>query len=375
MPVRRSAHSATARIRHILVAIAAASIVSLPAYGQTPADPAWELYADAFEAYLQHEEADAFRLLKRLEETYPGHPAAARARSLIAQRDRTRVQEEAEAARRRAVAPRDLAGVLRNESTSSLARAELTILQTLNGIAAGVEICSIAQCASSQMTILSAMLGGGLGLGGSLWLTRDGITQGHTLALNSGTAWGAFHGASLTFILDPGPRASPALLLGGQLGGLLVGHLAYETLRPGAGDVSLVNSGGIWGAMFALLVLNATEASVSDAVWWGSILGMADVGMVAAGLLASRMPMSRGRTLVIDAGGIVGLLFGFGVEYLISGKADGAFFAAGAVGMVGGLTAATMLSKEWDLALLPAGTAFHVIPTDGGARLALAGTF
>lgn len=325
-------------------------------------DEAWSLYADAYEATLEGEPAEAERLLEQLRQRFPGHEATKRGeRALSLSRKTTG---------RSALAPGELGEFLRNEEPIPLARAELAILQTFNGIAAGLEVCGLLECDDARPFVVSAMLGGGVGLAGSLYLSRGGITQGHTLAVNSGATWGAVHAGLLSLSLSTTTRTSSGMLLAGQLGGTALGHYLWGALKPGAGDVSLMNSGAIWALVLNVLIQSAAQVNLSSGAYFGAMIAAVDIGLIGGGLLASYMPMSRSRTLVIDAGGILGMLLGFAIDTLVGGTrpSDRSFFGLGAVGAVGGLVGATLLTRNWDLDELPPAQ-LSVLPTEGGATL------
>jgi len=94
------------------------------------------------------------------------------------------------------------------------------------------------------------------------------------------------------------------LLLGGQLLGIGAGRLAWTELRPSAGDVALASSVGLWsGVVAALLIAEADTYGPT----MGTLLFCSDVGLIAGGLIASSAPMSRGRTLLLDADGLLGM--------------------------------------------------------------------
>lgn len=267
--------------------------------------------------------------------------------------------------------PRSLVDFLRHEKPTSLARAELTFFQTINGLGVGIETCLMFDCSDARAGVLSAMLGGGIGAGGALWFSADGITPGHALAINSGSAWGFWHGIALLNALNVNGTRGAGLLAGSQVLGTLLGHLAWTAFPVGAGDVSLANSGGIWAGLLTLEIDTIIGGNRSDAALWGSLLAGSDVGLVGGALLSRVVPMSRGRTFVLDAGGVLGGLVGMGIQFLVTGNANSsrAVASSAAVGMLAGLGTAAYLSRDWDLKDVP--VALGVTPTRGGAMLTM----
>lgn len=339
--------------------VLACLLILLPlAVSAEPLEEPWRLYADAWEASLRGEATKRDALLDELRARFPTHEAAERAataQSLLPPPSDTRTGHG------------DLARILRDESVQPIARGELVMIQTLAGIAGGLEVCGALECVDVRQNVVAALLGGGAGFGASLYLSHDGMTPGHTLATNSGTLWGAANAGLLSLALGSNARWTSGLLLGGQLGGTALGHFVWSKFEPGAGDVALANSGGMWTLALTFLIQNATGVSLSDSGRYGSLLAALDVGLVAGGLLSNYLPMSRSRSLVIDAGGIVGMLVGFAAATLIESGApsERLLSGLGAIGATGGLLAAGFFTTEWDFDVL-AGARFALAPTDGG---------
>ena len=378
-------------MRIILVLLLCVSAVALAQPSRAPVTAtasadAWKLYDEAFADAVAGKETDALAMLAYLRSEHPGSAAAALGaeleRFLAAKRtgkltlmdplSRQLLTERLEApaplpgAVANAPAPGELS---RDEQPSSMARAELTFWQTIDGVGLGIELCALVECNDARPEILSAMAGGGLGAGLALYLSRDGIKPGQTLALDSGAGWGFWNGLALSQIFELQGRAVPAVLMGAQLGGLALGHLAWMAFPVGSGDVSLANSGGIWGGVVAAFVLNAAAPNATSKGVYITLLAASDVGLIGGALLSRVYPMSRGRTLVLDSGGLLGMLFGLGVDVLAQGDQVGKtpFYVAGAVGTVVGIGGAAYLTRHWDLPAPPVQLGFA--PTQGGAML------
>jgi hypothetical protein len=137
-----------------------------------------------------------------------------------------------------------------------------------------------------------------------------------------------------------------------------------------------VNTAGIWAGIYTLMTLYVSGASGSASGLFGALLVASDVGLVAGGLLARQFPMSRGRTLLLDAGGILGGLLGLGT-YVIAVPNDFGRGTVGAVlaGSLTGMAAAALLSRDWDAPLLGQ-VQVGVAPTQyGGSQLLVTGRF
>jgi len=255
-------------------------------------------------------------------------------------------------------------------------RAELALYQTLHGAWLGVGIAEVADLSDSKLVALLAVAGAGAGLGGSLVLSRDvAMSTGRADAIDSATSWGTFNGALVAGIAGASSRTGVGSALAGGLGGLFLTAAATSVRAPGAGDVAVVNSGGIWGlaaggCLIALVDPSSTGARIIALV-------AADAGLITMALLAPRLEVSRGRSLLIDAGGVVGVLAGLTVPVLAGSDDRRVYAVAGLAGMAGGLGLTAWLSRDWDaeerggLALAPA-----VLPLqDRRLAFGLAGRF
>lgn len=310
---------------------------------------AWGLLERAMNALAARDEDAAKRYLERLHRDYPNHPAADASQGALETLGGTRSSAfpdspDADGG--------DASGAgAAGENNSGIARAELAIFQTINGLAIGAELCGVAQCDDPRLVIGSLAGGAGLGLGLSLYASRNGITPGHVLALNSGTFWGFANGLFLELSLDQSGdlRRLPGLMAAGQLAGLGVGHLAYTRFKPDAGDVALMNSTGFWSGVFMMMINGIVEPE-NPQVFARSTLAAFDLGLVGGAFLAQAYPMSRGRAFVIDAAGLVGSLTGVGAYLFFTngeGESRGALTSA-LVGGGTGLGLATFLTRKWD---------------------------
>ncbi len=363
----------------VFVVVAAETVPAAPQ--RTPAeDPVWSLYEDGFRAAAEGHDAEATAIFERVSREHPEHPAAklaVEAARLLRARSTGRVPPRESAPPKApaapVAAPMDLADRLRSEPTTALARAELSIFQTIHGIAFGVEACLLGDCNDARVGILLAMLGGAGGLAGALLLTERGVTPGQALAVDSGTAWGAWNGVALVNSLSAkaDKHVAIATVMAFQAAGLLGGAFLWDRLRVGAGDVSLANSGGIWAGVLTLLFISAGDFSLSDKQTFLALLVTTDAGVLGASLAATQFPMSRSRTLLMDAGGILGVLFGMGVDVLIEGDSrdHAAFFGSAMAGCVVGLAGALYVTRRWDAPDVPARVSLAPLP--GGALATL----
>jgi hypothetical protein len=220
-------------------------------------------------------------------------------------------------------------------------------VQTLHGIVQGGLLCSLADC-DVRLSVASAILGAGV-VGGGLWaLTEvafDGVRSGQAAAINAGTYWGLWNGVAGTFVIgEDDPRA---LVSGLMLAGTGLGALAAHLWAPDAGQVSMASSVGIWLGAVAGWTMVAAGSQGSAREFFAVELAVSNLGLVGGAVLSRYVKMSRGRTLLIDTGGILGMLLGVGTAFLINDSADAPLGGGLAiVGTLGGLTAGYFLTSD-----------------------------
>lgn len=327
----------------------------------------WAILERALDALAESDEKTARSALEELAAQYPEHPASRLSADALATLQARALQK-----------PKASHHIGRNgEEETNAARAELVAFQTVHGIALGAEFCSALECDDARLYTTMLAVGGGAGLGLSLLASDGGVTPGFATLINSGTLWGAFNGAMLSNALNSGDDIA-AFMAPAQLAGIGVSALLWNQLSPTAGEVSVANSGGIWlGTLTALGQLAVNHDSNSDAIIW-SILGMADLGIVGGALLSQYEPMTRGRALVIDTGGVLGGLVGMGTYVLINPEFNEptGFALSTMAGIVAGLGTSAYLTRHWDA---PdngqISASWGIAPTEEGAVLSLSGQF
>lgn len=357
----------------ILLVLVTLTVLAAPARAGQPegeaeytdASAAPAEYDQAFEALARGDRAEAKRLLAIVAQRGPDDPWGARAIDLIARLGGGGVTTPI---------PRAPDDDFRHEEPTQGARAELALFQTISGLYSGVLFCILADCGSGDSgvpVVLLALAGGSAGLGVSLRLTRGGLHAGHATLINSGTIWGIWNSIALLAIMDADdPQSIAGGLLLGQLGGTGLGLALWPRFHPTAGQVALANTVGTWSLALTAFAQGAffDELDLTADQLFGTMLVVGDLGVVAGGVLASKFATSRGRMLLIDAGGILGTLAGSGTAVLIQGNdiSRDAFFRAMLPGAVIGLGAAAWLTRDWDVPDLPVTTAFVPMPGGGG---------
>jgi hypothetical protein len=284
------------------------------------ADPAWSVYDDAFSHAAEGDPSGAATRLRELEQQWPQHPAAVRAGALV---------RGPEPRRRDPDAP------------DKVARGELVFWSTVGGVFTAANVCVISGCSSQRETaaVYTLSVGGSLAL--ALAASRHGVAQGEAQLYNSAQTWGSWNGLAINKRFARN-SSEAAVALGAQGAGLVAGIGLWRTWHPTQGDVALTNSFLLWSTVLTLWghVIADTAPELSTVVIAG------DLGLVLGALTSTRVKMSRGRTLLIDVGGVLGILGG-GLIAIGTHDTTGAgvsLFAGTAAGL--GLAAAATTS--WD---------------------------
>ena len=386
-----------------LAALLSLSTALLPCHasaaptGSTEQAEAWKQYDLAFSQAAAGQDEAALQALARLQSFFPGTGAAVLGgelqRYLEGRRLGTTSVPPSAALQMRlrdfhppvAGEPPSVAGstaagkryatlfeALHDEAPNNGSRAELVLFQTLNGIAVGLEACALgANSCSSQAIAGATILGGAAGAGLSLLYSSGGVTAGQALAVDSGTGWGAWHaGAAWLLSGANSGQGLAVMLMLGQVGGAVAGHFAWSGLNLSSGDMSLMNSAGLYATAVVALTSIALDARWPGQTWAAALLVAGDAGLVGGYFLSRAYPMSRGRTLVMDAGGLLGGLLGAGVSFLFNLSPAG----GGLVGGLGGVALAGYLTRDWDISSVPLQVGFA--PTQhGGGQLVLSSRF
>lgn len=283
-------------------------------------DPAWNVYDDAFSRAAAGDRGGASARLTELANQWPLHPAAARATQLV-----------------RGSEPRSLDP----DAPDKVARGELVLWSTVGGVFTAANVCVIEGCNSQRTTaaVYTLSVGGSLAL--ALAASRHGVAQGEAQLYNSAQTWGSWNGLAINngFAHDGGEAA---IALGAQGAGLLAGIGLWRTWHPTQGDVALTNSFLLWSTVLTLWghVIADTEPKLSTVVIAG------DLGIVLGALTSTRVKMSRGRTLLIDVGGVLGILGG-GLVAVGTRDTSAAGFSL-FIGTAAGLGIAAAATKNWD---------------------------
>jgi hypothetical protein len=227
-------------------------------------------------------------------------------------------------------------------------RAELAFFGTIYGIWTGVATGILADAEDARVYLALALAGGAGGLTLAILPTRHApMPEGRAQVIESAAIWGSLNGGLIAGLTDAGGREVVGATLGTGLAALGTAVLLTSERSPSSGDVALTNSGGIWGLVAGGLTLAILE-DPSDKTAQGVLLAGADAGLIAMGLVARQVDMSRGRSLLIDAGGLLGTIAGASIPAFANSDNGPVIGASGLAGMATGFAVAAYVTRGWD---------------------------
>jgi hypothetical protein len=281
-------------------------------------DPAWAEYDGAFRDAAAGDVKAARARLTDLTARWPGHPAQRRAAALL---ERLRAREAA----------------------SNVARGELVFWSTLGGVSLAANLCVAIDCSTAREYAGVYTLSIGGALAASLLASQRGIHQGEAQLYNSAQTWGAWN-ALLINDGFPDTSAQASIAIAAQLGGLAAGVGLWQTWRPTQGDVALTNTFLLWGSVMTVWghVIASTTPDLQ------TVIAVGDASLLIGALVSTQVKMSRGRTLLIDIGGVLGAMTGGLVA--LGADSDTAVGVLLMGGTAAGLGIAVAGTLNWDKA-------------------------
>ncbi len=167
---------------------------------------------------------------------------------------------------------------------------------------------------NTGLTGLGVIGGGATGLVGSVFLLPD-VPLGTSNLTVTSTAGGAILGAGASLLFTRRPEVIyPVVGLAAVLAGT-AGYLVGDAIRINVGDAALINSGVVWGSVSGALF--AASFDPGHTVGGGLVLSGLGMGTIGGLLLQSNFSISRTHAVLIDVGGVVGIIGGLALESLV----------------------------------------------------------
>ncbi|HEY0481673.1 MAG TPA: hypothetical protein VGD37_29350 [Kofleriaceae bacterium] len=198
-------------------------------------------------------------------------------------------------------------------ATPQIGRRQLIAFSTAAGAGATASLLYAFQ--NTQLAGLGSLGGGAAGFFGSMFLLPDNLPLGTSNLTVTATAGGAVLGAaaSLVFTRRPDviyPVTGASAVLGGTFG-----YLIGDRTRINVGDAALINSGVVWGSVAGALFAQSFDAG--HTVGGGLLLSGLGMGTVGGLLLQSNFSITRTHAVLIDVGGLIGIIGGLAAESLV----------------------------------------------------------
>lgn len=236
----------------------------------------------------------------------------------------------------------------------AVARRRVTLWSSAYGLLAGLSIAGPTddQGTTRGAAVLVGLLGAGAFGGGSwYYLGKHDLTPGQGQAFLSGGTWGAYTFALLgdavtgigTTSVNEGFKSAA---IGGVVGA--VGGAVYAAkAEPSEGDVSLINSMGMYGTGAGLLLGVAMQPPKGEAYSINGAVGTF-AGLGAGMLMARKYDVSRGRMLRIDLGAAAGVAATWALFYpLVADNSTNNDEQAAGVVSIGAMGLGAYLAWRW----------------------------
>ncbi|HEX7842790.1 MAG TPA: tetratricopeptide repeat protein [Kofleriaceae bacterium] len=242
-----------------------------------------------------------------------------------------------------------------------IGRRQLIAFSTAAG--AGATASLLYAFKDTRLAGLGSFGGGAAGFFGSLFLLPGDLPLGTSNLTVTSTAGGAVLGAGASLLFSGRPEVNyPVAGAVAVLAGT-AGYVVGDRTRISVGDAALINSGVVWGSVAGTLF--AISFNPDHVVAGGLVLSGLGMGTVGGLLLQGNFSITRTHAVLIDVGGVIGIIGGLAAESLVYGQTAQASngmvdshaqehvanYALG--GMAVGLLAAGVLTRNLDDPKIP----------------------
>ena len=233
------------------------------------------------------------------------------------------------------------------------ARRQLIAFATIGGGTATGLLLNISD--DTDIAFFGSLGGMLAGLGGSYFYLPDDVPLGTSNLTITSSLAGGVAAASATLLFTGSDQVAAPVGGAGALLGAGAGYYLGERTKIRPGDAALINSSMTWGTVAGGLFALSFDPPREIAA--GLVLSGLGMGAIGGVLMTSYFDISRTHALLIDVGGIVGILGGLAAESIVyptttASEDDSrtqehiANFALG--GMAVGLVAAGIVTRNLD---------------------------
>lgn len=254
------------------------------------------------------------------------------------------------------------------------ARRQLILYATLGG---GVSSGLLTNAFDDTSIAFYASLGGTVAaLGGSYFYLPDDVPLGTSNLTITASVAGGIAGGSASLLFTGSDQVAAPIGGAGMILGAGAGYYLGERTKIRPGDAALINSSLTWGtvagSLFALSFDPPREISA------GLVLSGLGMGAIGGVLMTSYFDISRTHALLIDVGGVVGILGGLAAESIVYPATAGtegdesrtqehiANFAL--AGMAVGLVGAGILTRNIDAPKIAIQPTINKVTAPNGAQ-------
>ena len=144
---------------------------------------------------------------------------------------------------------------------------------------------------------------------------KHGIDHSRSIAWNSGNIWGMTSGFLLnnSFSDSQDARKTGIAMFSGSALGIMGAHALQNHLPRSSGDWRAINAGGIVGTLFGLSVVDVLR---NEKQVYNTVLISSTLGLCASYMLTNNTSFTKSEGAVITIGTGVGTFLGLGVSYL-----------------------------------------------------------
>jgi len=226
-------------------------------------------------------------------------------------------------------------------------RTELLVFSGYYGVWLGIATPIWLEASSAGAYGLGLILGGPVSLAIAHQLTKDAnVTEGKATMISLGGHLGTWQGIGWSALADMDAKDVVGLGEICGLGGIGAFTLLANKIDFSEGHAALTSSGLQWGAWFGLVIAGIADLEDEDPLR-AMLLGT-NIAILGTGIATRDVKMSEGRVRLINLGGVLGTVFGFGIDLLVQVDEASTAFAIAGAGSVAGLVAATSLTKNHD---------------------------